>query len=130
MAVLSACPMGLIAGTLGAAQFGTIVAGEIDVALWIVAIAAAAIACRSPRARGLTWAIAMMWSIGGGLLLYLRLEFLANASPIPAFLAGPLVHAIRIANENYSTLWTEFAPAAISLLILASSRARYAYGRG
>ena len=54
--LLAAGPMGFIAGTLSAVGFRTIISGEMNVALWIVSVAAASISCRSARARGLACA--------------------------------------------------------------------------
>lgn len=122
MALLSAWPMALIAGTLGAARLGAAICGEIEVTLWIVAIAGAAIACRSARARAVVWAVAILWSSGGGLLVYLRLEFL-TADPLPVVLAGPLVGAVRTASaDSIGISWLPFVPTTISLLFLTVSR--------
>ena len=95
-ALLAAWPMAIIAGSMSAAPLGATIRGEIDVAVWIISIAFAAMVCQLPTVRGIAWAIANTWSLGGGLLAYLRLEFLSNASPLPVFLAGPMVNAIWI----------------------------------
>jgi hypothetical protein len=125
MALLAAWPMGLIAATLGAAPIGTAIRVEIAVSAWIIAIALSSSAASAWRGCGTAWAIALLWSVGGGLLLYLRLEFSAAAPPLPALIAGPLVYAIRIAIQEANTsIFPPLAPTAFSAVFFTISQAR------
>jgi hypothetical protein len=98
-------------------------AWPMNVALWIVSVAATSISCRSPRARGLACALMTMWSIGGGLLLYVRLEFLPAIAPLPGLIVGPLVATLReLAIVGHSRIWPPLPPLAILLVILSLFR--------
>jgi len=126
-ALPAACPMGLIAGTLSAAPLRTTAIGELNVALWILALTAAAVSCRSPRARSVAWAVATTSSIGGALLLYLRLEFLPAAGPLPDFLVGPVAGSLRGAIDSATlTIWLPLPPLIFLLLIFSFLRSRRA----
>ena len=125
MALFAAWPMGLIAATLGAAPIGTAVRAEIAVSFWIFAMALSSSAASAWRGREIAWAIALLWSVGGGVLLYLRLEFSAAAPPLPASIAGPLVYAIRVAmQETNSSFLPPLAPTAFSAVFFTISQAR------
>jgi hypothetical protein len=124
-AIMASWPMGLIAGSLSAARFDAVVTGEIDVALWIVAVAAASTFCRSRRARASGCVLMTMWSIGGGLLLYLRSEFLSAAGSLPGLMAGPLVAAVNGPTPNRNLIfWLPLPPLIILLVILSFFRGR------
>jgi hypothetical protein len=125
MALIAAWPMGLIAATLGAAPIGTAIRAEIAVDLWIFSLALSSAASSAWPGRGVAWTVALFWSIGGGLLLYLRLEFAAVAAPLPSLIAGPLVYAIRIALQEPNTgSLPPLVPTALSAVFLAISQVR------
>jgi hypothetical protein len=124
MALLAAWPMASIAASLSAARLETLIGGEMNVALCMIATSAAAIACRLPRSRGTAWAVAMMWTIGGGLLLYLRSEFFAAAGPVPDFIAGPLVASVNAAIDGNLNIFLPLPPLIFLLLILSFLQTR------
>jgi hypothetical protein len=125
MALLAAWPMASIAASLSAARLETVIGGEMNVALWMIATSAAAISCRSPRSRAAACVVAIMWTVGGGLLLYLRLEF--RATGLPAFVAGPLVATVSAAMEGSSKIFLPLPPLTFLLLILSFFQTRPAH---
>jgi hypothetical protein len=123
-ALLATWPVATIAASLSAAPLAALLSGEINVALWMIATTVAAMAFRSPRTRASAWTLAVMWTIGGGLLLYLRSEFPVTARPLPEFAAGPLVAAVRGATTGNLQIFLPLPPLIFLVLFLLAFQTR------
>jgi hypothetical protein len=123
---LAGWPMALIAGSLSATPMQRTIGGELYIGSWIAAIAIWSRVC--PRQRNLACAMAICWSIGGALLLYLRTEFAPANGPLPAVLAGPLVTAIQLSQDSgtWSAWLLPFVPAMTGIAIFSLLRRRNA----
>jgi hypothetical protein len=121
---LAGWPMALIAGSLSATPIQRTVTGELYVSVWILAVAVWSRVCG--RQRNLPCAIAVCWSIGGALVLYLRTEFAPANGALPAVLAGPLVAVIELSkgSAGWSAWLLPLTPAMSGIAILLLLRRR------
>ncbi len=95
----SGWPMALIAGGLAAAPWARICAAEIHVSLFLIVLTIWRIPLRDSTAQSIAVAVTSLWTVGGAMLVYLCAEFAPTLSSLNDVLTGPLVAAVRVAQD-------------------------------
>jgi hypothetical protein len=76
------------------------------VALWLLVLCTINLLIRGGRWRMICSALALLWALGGPLLIYLRLEFTSSApissGPMASLQGGPIISAIWLSSRQPS----------------------------